>query len=82
VITSEGVAARLRRLERLTRGLALELVLVGEAQDPLLRLERQAYLAALRHALAGVESARVALARATVRLSTTPTTRKDGPDWG
>jgi hypothetical protein len=40
----------------------------GEADDPLLYLERLAYVEALREAVAGLEGARVALARALQRI--------------
>ncbi|NBO92958.1 MAG: hypothetical protein EBV06_11705 [Planctomycetia bacterium] len=62
------IDGRLRRLEELTRGLAKEIVLWREGCDPLLYLERKAYLNALQDALAGLESARVALANASRRL--------------
>jgi hypothetical protein len=42
------------------------------ADDPLLYLERKAYLTAIQDALAGVEGARVALARARQRLERGP----------
>ena len=49
-------------------GLAKEVVVIKDAEDPLLYLERKAYLTALQDALAGVESARVVLAKALHRL--------------
>jgi hypothetical protein len=55
-------------LEELTRGLAKEVSLWKEGNDPLLYLERKAYLGAIQDALAGVEEARVVLARARQRL--------------
>jgi hypothetical protein len=67
-MTVLAVAARVKRLEALGIGLAKELARWSEANDPLLYRERQAYLAALRRALSGVEGARVALARARQRL--------------
>ena len=42
--------------------------MVKACQDPFLYLERRAYLTALGDALAGVESARVTLAKALHRL--------------
>jgi hypothetical protein len=60
--------ARVRRLDPLARGLAKEVVLWKEYNDPLLYLERRAYLGAIRDALAGVEAARVVLAKARQRL--------------
>jgi hypothetical protein len=68
VIREEDVAARLRRLEELTRGLAREVTLWREGNDPLLYLERRAYLSGVQDALAGVESARVVLAKACQRM--------------
>jgi hypothetical protein len=59
---------RVRRLDELSRGLAREGVLQRGVQDVLLYRERQQYLAALRHALSGVEGARVVLAKAVRRL--------------
>jgi hypothetical protein len=61
------IEARKRRLEELSRGMARELVLIEECQDPLLSLERKHYLGSLRDALGGIESARVVLARACQR---------------
>ena len=65
---ASDLRARIRRLDELTRGLMKEIVTVEDAQDPLLYLERQAYLAALREAVSGLETARVTLARALQRL--------------
>ncbi len=62
------VEKRMRRLEELTRGLSREVALWREANDPLLYLERRAYLNAVQDALAGVEAARVVLARAVQRM--------------
>jgi hypothetical protein len=64
MITVNDLEARLARLEELSRGLAKERVIISEGNDPLLYLERKAYLSALADILAGVESARVALAKA------------------
>ena len=72
------VAARVRRLEELTRGLAKEVSLWKEGNDPLLYLERKAYLGAIQDALAGVEEARVVLARARQRLEGAPSVRPTG----
>ena len=60
--------ARVRRLDELARGLAKELTLWKDGADPLLFLERKVYLGAIQDALAGVESARVVLAKASQRL--------------
>jgi hypothetical protein len=67
VITLAALAARVRRLDELMRGLAKELAVWKEGNDPLLYLERQAYLKAIQDALTGVETARVVLARARQR---------------
>jgi hypothetical protein len=67
-MTVDNLAARARRLDHLVRGFMKEAVLIGEADDPLLYLERQDYLAALRAAVGGLEGARVTLARALQRL--------------
>jgi hypothetical protein len=71
------VEARLRRLEELTRGLAKEVTLWREGNDPLLYLERRAYLSGVQDALAGVEAARVVLAKACQRLKAGA--RRDAP---
>jgi hypothetical protein len=68
----EDVAARVRRLEELTRGLAKEVALWKEGNDPLLYLERKSYLNAIQDALAGVEAARVVMARAAQRMRKDP----------
>jgi hypothetical protein len=64
----QGIRARHTRLDRLSRGLAKEVVVIKDADDPLLYVERRDYLNALRDALAGVEQARVVLAKALHRL--------------
>jgi hypothetical protein len=46
----------------------LELCVTGEGKDPLLYLERQAYLGATRHAVSGLEAARIVLAKARQHL--------------
>ena len=68
-ITWEQIEARKRRLERLSRGLMKEAVIVDEHDDLFLRVERLAYLKALRDAIAGLETARVVLAHATQRVA-------------
>lgn len=67
-MTVVDLRARVRRLDELTRGFAREVALWREYNDPLLYLERRAYLEAVQTALAGVETARVTLARALQRL--------------
>ncbi|MFM7150110.1 MAG: hypothetical protein ACKO23_09735 [Gemmataceae bacterium] len=70
MIGVNDVAIRVERLEKLTRRLAREITLWQKGQDPLLYLERRAYLNALQDGLAGLEAARVVLSAATVRLAT------------
>jgi hypothetical protein len=62
------LAARCRRLEALTVGLMREHAAIAEGNDPLLYLERRAYLAAVRGAVSGLDSARVVLAKARQRI--------------
>jgi hypothetical protein len=64
----QDLRARVRRLDELSRGLAKEVALWRSGDDPLLYLERKAYLVAIRGAVDGVESARVVLAKASQRL--------------
>jgi len=59
---------RVRRLEELARGLAKEVSLWKGCNDPLLYLERKAYLGGIQDALAGTEAARVILAKVVQRL--------------
>jgi hypothetical protein len=61
---------RIQRLEDLALGLHKDRVAWEEAADPLLYLERRAYLAAIRTAIRGVEDARVILAKACQRMDT------------
>lgn len=68
MITINDLEARLARLEELSRGFAKEAVIIKAGNDPLLYLERREYMNALANALAGVESARVALAKALHRI--------------
>jgi hypothetical protein len=62
------IAARCHRLEALFIGLMRECQVMGAGDDPLLYLERRAYLSALQQACSGLENARVTLARARQRL--------------
>ena len=62
------LARRIRRLNELTRGLAKEVTLWKACNDPLLYLERKAYLSAIQNALAGIEAARVVLVNVQQRL--------------
>jgi hypothetical protein len=64
----EDLAARIQRFDVLARGLAKEVSLWKQSNDPLQHLERRAYLRAVQNALAGVEEARVILAKVCQRL--------------
>ena len=64
----DDVKARVARLDDLSRGLAKELALLGDADDPLLYRERQGYKGALGRVLSGFEEARAVRARARQRL--------------
>jgi hypothetical protein len=64
----DHLASRIRRLECLGLAFAKEQLIIARGDDPLLYLERQDYLVALRAAVSSLESARVALARARQRL--------------
>ena len=77
------LGARVRRLDELARGLAKEVSLWRGGNDPLLYLERKAYLNAIQDALAGVEEARVVLARAVQRMQSDQRKElaaQEGPD--
>jgi hypothetical protein len=76
------VVARERRLEELTRGLSREVSMWKEGNDPLLYLERRSYLNAIQDALAGVEAARVVLARASQRLRAEKERGRPGEEGG
>jgi hypothetical protein len=70
MITWEQIGRRIKRLEKLGMGLALEDVLWTKDHlhdHPLLFIETGAYLQAIRDALSGVEAARAALAKAAQR---------------
>jgi hypothetical protein len=69
-MTVQHIAARIRRLEVLFIGLSREQALIRRGDDPPLYQERLDYLQALQGAIAGLETARVALARARQRLQT------------
>jgi hypothetical protein len=69
LMTLQELKARVRRLDALARGLAMEVLLWKPCNDRLLYVERKAYLAAVRDALAGAEAARVVLAKAVQRIS-------------
>jgi hypothetical protein len=67
-LTIKQVQERVRRLEELTRGLPKELAAWKKGDDPLLYLERKAYLNGIQDALDGIETARVTLASVCQRL--------------
>jgi hypothetical protein len=69
-MTMKEIRARVDRLDKLSGGLSRERVLWEEAQDPLLYLERKAYLQAVRQAIGGVEAARIVLVKACQRIET------------
>jgi hypothetical protein len=66
-ITAAALSARIRRLGRLSLGVAREAQLLRQA-DIFLYVERREYLSALNRLRGGLESARVALAKAAQRL--------------
>jgi hypothetical protein len=60
--------ARMERLDALSIGLAKEVPLIREGNDPLTYLERLAYLEAIQDGIAGLETARVMLAKTVHRI--------------
>jgi hypothetical protein len=64
---------RIARLDRLAKRLAREVELQRGAKDVLLFRERKLYLASIQDALAGVDAARVVLAKVVKRLEGQPT---------
>jgi hypothetical protein len=67
-MNAADISARVHRLDQLGRGLMKEIVQVEKADDPMLYMERLAYLTAMRQALSGIEGARVTLVKARQRL--------------
>jgi hypothetical protein len=67
VISLASLSERVRRLEELTLKLAREVQLWKACDDPLLNVERRAYLKAIQDALAGLDEARVILVQAQQR---------------
>jgi hypothetical protein len=63
------LAARVRRLEELARGLGREMQLWKTDAGPLLALERKQYLGLVQDGIAGLDAARVVLVRALDRIS-------------
>jgi hypothetical protein len=69
LMDANDLAARVRRLDALARGLAKETARVrADTLTVLLYRERKGYLEEMRRALAGVEGARVTLTRALRQL--------------
>jgi hypothetical protein len=68
-MTQADIAARIRRLERLSIGLAKEISIWQECNDPLLYVERREFLMGMQDAHSGIEAARVALVKANQRLA-------------
>jgi hypothetical protein len=65
---AKDLAARVKRLDKLARGLAKETAQVqGDMLTVLLYRERRSYLEAVRQALGGAEDAQVTLAKALER---------------
>jgi hypothetical protein len=60
--------ARVARLRQLTMGLVKEGSLMEKGNNPLLSNERQAYLSAIRQAVASLESARIVMVEAIERI--------------
>jgi hypothetical protein len=67
-MTVMDLKARVERLQELAVGLSKEVTIWREGGDPLLYVERKAYLKSIQDALAGIEEARVVLAQARQRL--------------
>jgi hypothetical protein len=66
-MTAADLSARVRRLEQLGIGIAREIQVLDKS-DIFLYVERREYHTALHRLYAGLESARVALAKARQRL--------------
>jgi hypothetical protein len=62
-MTLQHIAARIRRLDSLFLGLNREVALIAKGDDPLLYLERQAYLRGLHCAASGKAAPRHTVAR-------------------
>jgi hypothetical protein len=67
-MTIDHVAARTKRLEQLGLAFTREEYIIRQGDDPLLYVERQEYMAALRAVVSGAETARLVVARARQRL--------------
>jgi hypothetical protein len=64
-----AIRARIRRLEVLSQGLGLEAERIRTGLGPFLWVERRGYFDALGDTIAGLEKARVILAKATQRIA-------------
>jgi hypothetical protein len=62
------IRRRVKRLEQLAKGLAKEVSIIREADDPLLYRERKQYLTSIQDAIAGADAARVILTRVVLRM--------------
>jgi hypothetical protein len=67
-MNAADISTRIGRLDALARGLTFELDTVEKADDPILYVEGQQYLAAMRRVLHGVEDARVILVKSRQRV--------------
>jgi hypothetical protein len=67
-MTDKDIRVRVARLDELAGGLAKEISLINECDDPLLYRERLDYRTAIRQALDGVETGRIVLVKARQRL--------------
>jgi hypothetical protein len=68
MMTVDSIRARAARLEQLNLGLAKEATLWKSLDSPLLRAERQAYLAGIQDGLAALDAAWHALTTAVARM--------------
>ena len=72
MIDHAGLGNRIRRLEELSRGLGIEEERLRSCSCPLMAEEREKYREGLRQAIAGVETARLALVLACQRIDREP----------
>ena len=68
MIDQKALRARIRRLEELSRGLAIDEETFRTASCPILADEREKHRDGLRQAISGVETARLALVMACQRI--------------
>ena len=68
MIDQNALRARIRRLEELSRGFAIEEETFRTCSCPILADEREKHREGLRQAIAGVETARLALVMACQRI--------------